>query len=168
LVRAFSRQAGRCVSKLTADERLIAGRTWGFHMADTPISITVRTQSELLTLRHLLSRSLQQRGCSAGDVQAVVLAAHEAAKNGLRFSGDRPVDVTLRFEGDQIAVCVADSGPGFEHDHWRGTLPDVRQTSGRGLHLMHGLMDCVDVVVEPAGCVVRMAKRLRLAPATGR
>ena len=130
-------------------------------MADTPISTKICASGDLLALRHVLARSLERRGCSAGDIQAVVLAAHEAAKNGLRFSGERPVYVTVHFQPDQVAVCVADAGTGFDHDRWRGdVLPDVQQTNGRGLHLMHGLMDCVEVVVQPLGCIVRMTRRL--------
>ena len=136
-------------------------------MADTPISTTIHAQGDLLALRRFLWRSLERRGCPSGDIHAVVLAAHEAAKNGLRFSGERPVYVTVHFYPDQVAVCVADTGEGFEYEVWRRRdLPNVQETSGRGLHLMHGLMDRVDVSVQPLGCVVRMAKRLSLEPTT--
>lgn len=136
-------------------------------MADTPISTTIHAAADLPALRRLLWRSLEQRGCQADDAEAVVLAAHEAAMNALRFSAAAPVYITVHTRPDRIVVCVADAGAGFDHDRWRQqALPDGQQTGGRGLHLMHGLMDRVDVVVQPLGCVVRMAKRLSLEAAT--
>jgi anti-sigma regulatory factor (Ser/Thr protein kinase) len=133
-------------------------------MAEPPISTTVHAPDDLLALRQLLSAELERRRCSQADSEAVILATHEAAKNGLRFSGERPVYITLHFHPDRLLVCVADSGQGFDLGR-RNALPSVHRSSGRGLHLMEQLMDDVTVSLPPLGCLVRMGKRLQLEPA---
>lgn len=135
-------------------------------MAEPPISTTIHAPDDLLALRCLLSAQLERRGCSQTDSEAVILATHEAAVNGLRFSGERPVYITLHFHPDRLLVCVADSGQGFDLGRRRrNALPSVHRPSGRGLHLMEQLMDDVAVSVPPLGCLVRMGKHLRLEPA---
>jgi anti-sigma regulatory factor (Ser/Thr protein kinase) len=135
-------------------------------MAEPPISTTIHAPDDLLALRWLLSAQLEQRGCSQADSEAVVLATHEAAMNGLRFSGERPVYITVHFHPDRLLVCVADSGQGFDYGRWRRkALPGVHQLGGRGLQLMDQLMDDVTVSVPSLGCLVRMGKRLHLEPA---
>ena len=135
-------------------------------MAEPPISTTVHAADDLFALRHLLSAQLERRSCPQADSEAVILATHEAAMNGLRFSGERPVYITLHFHPGRLLVCVADSGPGFDLGRRRrNALPGVHRPSGRGLHLMEQLMDDVTVSLPPLGCLVRMEKRLRLEPA---
>jgi anti-sigma regulatory factor (Ser/Thr protein kinase) len=135
-------------------------------MAYPLLSTTIHAQGDLLALRRMLRARLEQRGCSAGDAQAVILAAHEATMNGLRFSAERPVYVTVHLHLDRAVVCVADSGEGFDHrSQPHGQLPDAERSSGRGLHIIDCLMDRLDVVVQPLGCVVRMEKRIELAAA---
>ena len=109
---------------------------------------------------------LERWGCPEDDSEAVILATDEAAMNGLRFSGERPVYTTRGLPPDRLLVCVADSGPGFDLGRRRrNALPGVHRPSGRGLHLMEQLMDDVSVSVPPLGCLVRMGKRLQLEPA---
>jgi len=132
-------------------------------MAAEPTSTTVHSLGDLVALRRFLWRELERRGCSQNDGEAVILAAHEAAKNGLRYSGERPVYITLHFALDRVVVCVADCGQGFDYSRWQGSPPPgAHRPSGRGLHLMQQLMDQVEVAGQPFGCVVRMRKRLAL------
>ena len=133
-------------------------------MAEPPVSTTVHAPDDLLALRHLLSAQLERWSCPQADSEAVILATHEAAMNGLRFSGERPVYITVHFHPDRLLVCVADSGQGFDLGR-RNVLPGVDRSSGRGLHLMEQLMDDVTVSLPPLGCLVRMGKRLQLEPA---
>jgi anti-sigma regulatory factor (Ser/Thr protein kinase) len=135
-------------------------------MPEPPFSTTVHAPDDLLALRRLLSAQLERRSCPQADSEAVILATHEAAMNGLRFSGERPVYITVHFHPDRLLVCVADSGQGFDLGRRRrNALPSVHRPSGRGLHLMEQLMDDVTVSVPPLGCLVRMGKRLQLKPA---
>ena len=133
-------------------------------MVEGPISTTLHSLEDLPAARCLLATELERRGCPESDLQDIVLATHEAAKNGLRFSGERPVYVTLHLQEDRVTVCVADHGEGFDCSRCQPSLlPDPQQSHGRGLHLMHELMDTVEVARQPLGCVVRMSRRLALA-----
>lgn len=130
-------------------------------MVETPISTTVHSLEDLPAARHLLARELERCGCPKSELCDIILATHEAAKNGLRFSGERPVYVTAHLCDDRITVCVADCGAGFEPGRCQPALcPDPQQSHGRGLHLMCELMDAVEVDRRPLGCVVRMSRRL--------
>jgi anti-sigma regulatory factor (Ser/Thr protein kinase) len=134
-------------------------------MAQSLLSTTIHTQADLLALRRMLLARLERRVCSAGDVVAILLATHEATMNGLRFSRERPVFVSVHLYLDRAVVCVADGGSGFD---CRPTPPalllDDERSSGRDRHLMGSLMDRLDVVVGPFWLVVRMERHLRLAP----
>jgi len=93
------------------------------------------------------------------DVTAdVVLAIQEAAKNAVRASAGEAVVVTLWLDGGSIWVRVRDHGSGLER---RGSprCPSVWRTHGRGLCLMHALMDGV-VVERSQGTRVTMHRTL--------
>jgi len=61
----------------------------------------------------------------------IILATHEAAKNGLRFSGERPVYVTAHLCDDRISVCVADCRAGLGRGRRQPALPAAFQRSQR-------------------------------------
>jgi len=93
---------------------------------------------------------LQVRAYLAGnhvpdDVAAdIVLALQEATKNAVRASSGSAVTVTLWIDRGAVWVRVSDHGKGLLR---RGSprCPSVWQTHGRGLCLMHALMDTVDI-----------------------
>ena len=79
------------------------------------------------------------------DVTAdVVLAIQEATKNAVRASSGETVVVTVWLRGGSVWVRVRDHGSGLLR---RGSprCPSVWLTHGRGLCLMHALMDGVEV-----------------------
>jgi anti-sigma regulatory factor (Ser/Thr protein kinase) len=87
----------------------------------------------------------------SNDIQ---VACHEASSNamehGYRFR-DAMIDVDAEFDGEDVRVTIAD------HGHWREKRDSDR---GRGLDLIRGLMDEVEVVAGEDGTTVRMRKRL--------
>jgi serine phosphatase RsbU (regulator of sigma subunit)/anti-sigma regulatory factor (Ser/Thr protein kinase)/PAS domain-containing protein len=100
------------------------------------------------------------------DVSAeVILAASEAAGNavrhGRRTDGRSEIRIRLALEGSRVAVTVVDDGQGFagtvDGDH---ALPDRFASGGRGLFLMHELMDEVAITPSPEGTTVAMTRRL--------
>jgi anti-sigma regulatory factor (Ser/Thr protein kinase) len=128
------------------------------------IDMTVASAEELRTARYLIAEELHDFGVSAEDLEDLLLAIHEAAKNGLQCS-EGPVQISLSEQDHEIEVSVLDPGRGFDHDALRcAVAPDGGDPCGRGLPLMHGLMDEVVVQILPNGCLVRMAKRLGPAP----
>ena len=80
-----------------------------------------------------------------GDVDAVVLAAHEAMVNAHRHAGG-VTRATAGFDGRAVVVKVTDAGPGFRIPTSRGEVPDVDAERGRGLFLIQELADDVHVM----------------------
>jgi anti-sigma regulatory factor (Ser/Thr protein kinase) len=64
--------------------------------------------------------------------------------------------VTIALVDNEVEVTVRDSGS------WR---PPSSAQGGRGLHLMHGLMDGVDMDTGPNGTIVRLRRRVGVATA---
>jgi len=81
------------------------------------------------------------------DVFDVVLCMEEACKNAIRFSGsERDIDVTLGVSRADVHLVIRDHGSGFEPrpvdvSH----KPDPFEQHGRGLFLLHALMDDVRI-----------------------
>ncbi len=116
------------------------------------------------TLRASLARHLAQNDVPRPAADDVLLAADEAYINAFMHSGDieGEVDVRAEVRAGRILVEISDGGCGFELgsvDVW--SRPDPFKTHGRGLFLIHHLMD--DVKVRPGdaqgrGTCVRMVK----------
>ena len=122
-------------------------------------------------------QSLAQNDVPRPAADDVLLAADEAYINAFMHSGDieGEVDVRAEVRAGRVLVEISDGGCGFELgsvDVW--SRPDPFKTHGRGLFLIHHLMD--DVKVRPGdahgrGTCVRMVKDFQprsspAAPAT--
>ena len=92
----------------------------------------------------------------------VVLCMQEVCKNAIRFSGtDRDIDVTVGVSSTHVHLVIRDHGAGFEPRPVDvSSQPDPFVQHGRGLFLLHSLMD--DVRIERDGGAVVIA-RLRIA-----
>jgi anti-sigma regulatory factor (Ser/Thr protein kinase) len=109
---------------------------------------------ELRRLRSTLSRWLEVAGASTDDSQAIQLACHEACSNaiehGYRF-GDAELEVEAELCDGEVVISIQDHGSWREH----------RDTNrGRGLPLIEGLMDSVEVSPGEEGTTVEMRRRL--------
>ena len=107
--------------------------------------------------------------------QSVALAVREALINAITHGNASneakrvvveisPVDD----DGPGLAICVRDSGPGFDPDR----VPDCRspehalEPHGRGLFLIRSVMDALVLQRAPGGGMrVLMIKRLQATPA---
>jgi PAS domain S-box-containing protein len=90
----------------------------------------------LAALRRMLRRWLMEMGVARDEAAAIVMASNEAWQNAIEHGhGFAPLPVSVRFEreDDQIVVTVRDAGG-------RGQPPGDPDR-GRGIELMHGLMD---------------------------
>jgi GAF domain-containing protein/anti-sigma regulatory factor (Ser/Thr protein kinase) len=107
-------------------------------------------------VRDYLSLFLHDRG----TVEQIVLCLEEACTNSIRHSGARDdIELALWFEGAELNVLVRDTGKGFDVAAFDPEIPpDVTADGGRGLFLMHHLMDDVHVSSD-GGTEVRMLKR---------
>jgi serine phosphatase RsbU (regulator of sigma subunit)/anti-sigma regulatory factor (Ser/Thr protein kinase) len=106
-------------------------------------------------LRRLLSRWLDEAGASRTDIDDIVLAGAEAAANAIEHAyGLAPgvVELSARATEDGgVKVAIRDFG------NWR---PPRGTHRGRGLQLMEGLTDDVEVVRSDEGTTIELSRRL--------
>lgn len=114
--------------------------------------------SQLAPVRRALRGWLDQCDLPPTTVQNVLVAAGEACANAIEH-GHRHTpgeDVRLRAEAlvDTLRVTVADSG------RWRVPQRGRNTHRGRGISLMHALMQEVTVAPGPSGTTVDMQMRI--------
>jgi PAS domain S-box-containing protein len=108
----------------------------------------------LADLRRRLGRFLHAAGASQLEQFEITLTVSEAAGNAIEHAygpGDATFDVEASLDAGELVATVRDRGSWRER---RGTH------RGRGLNIIEGLMDLVEVSTEQGGTVVRMRKRL--------
>jgi serine phosphatase RsbU (regulator of sigma subunit)/anti-sigma regulatory factor (Ser/Thr protein kinase) len=106
-------------------------------------------------LRYTLRRWLGQSQIDPAEIFDLTVAATEAFANAVEHAygaGDAAIEVEARVDGDVVRMMVRDWG------QWREQRGQHR---GRGIALMRGLMDEVDVTSGPDGTTVRMWRRVR-------
>ena len=100
----------------------------------------------------------------------VVLAVNEAAANAARYGrrneGRSELRVRCALHGTTVEISVADDGGGFDTETIaeHATLPDRYASGGRGLFLMHELMDGVTFDPTPNGTVVKLTRAIPELP----
>lgn len=108
-------------------------------------------------------------GLTEDEMDAFRVALSEAFSNavchGSPLGPRNRVHLRCEADGSRLSVQITDEGGGFVPT--RIALPDFDEwkTSGRGLFLMHELVDQVDFELVPGGTRVRLVKYL---PATER
>jgi anti-sigma regulatory factor (Ser/Thr protein kinase) len=107
-------------------------------------------------LRRRLGRFLTAAGASDDASYELILTICEAAGNAIEHAygpGDEVFEVEVELDGGTVIASVRDNGT------WR-ERPDRRDHRGRGLRIIEGLMDEVELVKNPSGTLVRMRRRL--------
>jgi serine phosphatase RsbU (regulator of sigma subunit)/anti-sigma regulatory factor (Ser/Thr protein kinase) len=106
-------------------------------------------------MRRLLARWLDEAGATAAEIDDLALASAEAAANAIEHAyGLAPGVVELRAcgsDGGVVTVSVTDFG------NWRAPRGTHR---GRGLLLMEGLTDGVEVIRRDEGTTVELSRRI--------
>ena len=105
--------------------------------------------ARLRDLRHALAAWLERVGITGRDRDAVVLATHEAAANGIQHAAAR---VTVRGVRDEEKLLVVVSNTG----RWRGRPRDETRSGGSGLTVIRGLMSHLDINVGEGRTTLRM------------
>jgi anti-sigma regulatory factor (Ser/Thr protein kinase) len=120
---------------------------------------TLQEDPALLSeLRIRLRRYLAPPAVPVEVATDVILSLHEAAKNALRAGGRRPVEIVVWTEDELVWACVRDHGAAGFPATGSSRRPPAWQTHGRGLFLMHSLMDSVEIDSSD-GVTVFMSKR---------
>jgi PAS domain S-box-containing protein len=124
-------------------------------VASESIRFTLPAEPESLPgLRRRLARFLHAAGADDSETYEITLTVCEAAGNAIEHAygpGDATFEVEARLDARELVATVSD------HGHWRERRGAHR---GRGLNIIEGLMDDVEVSTEPDGTVVRMRRRL--------
>ena len=135
------------------DVALIAVRTEAALARHLRLTLPAEPGS-LVTIRRRLARFLNGAGASDMEAYEITLAISEAAGNAIEHAygpGDATFDIEAELVEDDVVACVRDQG------EWRESRDDHR---GRGLKIIRGTMDSVDVSREEDGTVVHMRRRL--------
>ena len=134
------------VALLAVRPRPVAGEAIRFSLPAEPES--------LADLRRRLGRFLHAAGASEVELYEITLTISEAAGNAIEHAygpGDATFAVEASVDADEVVATVRDNGSWRER---RGSH------HGRGLSIIEGLMDRVEVSTEEGGTVVRMRRRL--------
>jgi serine phosphatase RsbU (regulator of sigma subunit)/anti-sigma regulatory factor (Ser/Thr protein kinase) len=122
---------------------------------ETVLEVTLPARPSVVAgLRSTLGRWLTDAGAGEEDLFDVTLSTSEAATNAVEHAyGAREATFSVRCEreGRDVTVTVTDDG------RWRTVRP---RGGGRGLEIMRGLMDSVEIDSTERGTVVTMTKRL--------
>ena len=137
------------------------------------VKLRIGSRREFLDSVHSLSEHLIELvGFAADDSYWMVTAVREAVTNAVVHGNkEQPgtnVDVSFELGDNCIRITVTDEGDGFDPDG----LPDpvsaehLMDASGRGVFLMHQLMDDVQYEFpERGGTTLTMMKQVRAAGA---
>jgi anti-sigma regulatory factor (Ser/Thr protein kinase)/putative methionine-R-sulfoxide reductase with GAF domain len=107
-------------------------------------------------MRRLLARWLDEAGATRTDVDDLALASAEAAANAIEHAyGLAPgvVEVRAWTQNGGVKVAIRDFGS------WRAPRGEHR---GRGLLLMEGLTDEVEVIRSEEGTTIELSRKLRV------
>jgi serine/threonine-protein kinase RsbW len=120
-----------------------------------------RDTSGIPVARRVLRTALLSLGLERGCADDIEIAMSEACANVLLHVGvEDAFQVSASIDRDQCLLEVADQGPGFKPGAPPAS-PDPEAEHGRGLLLMHSLMDGLDFETPPeGGTVARLRKRL--------
>jgi serine phosphatase RsbU (regulator of sigma subunit)/anti-sigma regulatory factor (Ser/Thr protein kinase) len=108
----------------------------------------------LAAVRQLLRRWLETRGASADEIYDIVVACQEACANAVEHAyrpGRHSFDLDATYDGGRVRVTVRDGG------QWR---PPRGTHRGRGVMMMRGLMDSVDIEHTDEGTTVVLERML--------
>ncbi len=108
----------------------------------------------LANVRRVLRRWLETRGASADEIYDIVVACQEACANAVEHAyrpGHHTFDLCATYDAGRVRLTVRDRG------RWR---PPRGSHRGRGMMMMRGLMDVVDIDHTEDGTTVVLERAL--------
>jgi anti-sigma regulatory factor (Ser/Thr protein kinase) len=155
------------VSKAPGNQSKARGA--GPRRVDKELRVSLTRASEVAGFRRDLRAMLRGTRLAGADREAVVLAATEAVENALLACRERvcTVEAAVSLVAGYVCVEIRDAGDGFGGVCVEPAgLAGETDEHGRGLHLMHELMESLELVPRSQGTLVRMTKRLGLCDST--
>lgn len=129
------------------------------------VSLSLRLPRDRLSVpvvRHLCRHALKEVGVVPQVASDVELALAEACGNVLKHSGPGDAyEVSITIGPVLCEIRVTDIGRGFDYESLTGEMAGTDAEGGRGIALMHALMDQVRFTSEPErGTIVHLVKQL--------
>jgi anti-sigma regulatory factor (Ser/Thr protein kinase) len=105
---------------------------------------------------------LLAQGCEPGEARDCELALVEACNNAIQYihpsKRSCPVIVEARCKKAHVELRVVDQTPGFDWPR-QFALPSPESEHGRGLYLIHSLMDSTEYLRTPLGNTLVLRKQ---------
>jgi serine/threonine-protein kinase RsbW len=130
------------------------------------VAVCLPQDAESVSLiRAVVRNALQSFRVMPECVDDICLALSEACTNVIDHAGEDEYEVRLEVDEWRCAISVKNMGHGFDAEALRDVMPDVASPRGRGVAIMHALMDRVEFSSAPQkGTVVRLDKQLDIEP----
>lgn len=116
-------------------------------------------------IRILVGDALVRLGVVEACVDDIRLALSEACTNVLEHAAaEDEYEVRLQVDDEVCQISVSDTGQQhLDADALAGIMPDTSSASGRGVAIMHAVMDHVAFTSQPeVGTIVHLVKRIEL------
>jgi anti-sigma regulatory factor (Ser/Thr protein kinase) len=111
----------------------------------------------LRDFRQRLASWLEAAGVTEEERDAIRLAVHEAATNGIQNAA-KPVTIVGRVEPDLILIEVLSAG------RWGAQERELSDERGRGLAIMRALVSDVEILLEEERIILRLRMIRSQAP----
>ena len=127
-----------------------------------------RDEATIPMARHIARDAMREVGVTADCSSDIEVALTEAASNVVKHSGPGDeYEVRVTLSGQHCMIRVVDTGRGFDAELLASLGSDLSAERGRGMELMHALVDQVTFESKPeAGTIVNLEKRLALRDAS--
>ena len=127
------------------------------------VSVCLPKEAETVSLiRSVVKHALETFGVASDCVDDIALALSEACNNVVDHAEpDDEYEVRLQVDEDHCSISVRNTGEGFDAAGLIDVMPNPRSPRGRGVAIMHAVMDQVAFLSEPeAGTIVHLTKVL--------
>lgn len=117
-------------------------------------------------IRGVVSEALVTLGVASDCVDDIRLALSEACTNVIEHAAaDDEYEVRLQVDDERCEISVANTGEHFDASGLDGIMPSAASSGGRGVAIMHAVMNQVAFTSEPEiGTIVHLVKSLDLEP----
>jgi serine/threonine-protein kinase RsbW len=131
------------------------------------LAICLPREAETVMLaRTAIAETLLTFGVDTGCVDDIRLALSEACTNVIDHAGsDDEYEIQIHVDQDNCAIDVRNTGSGFDAAALEGVQPDPLSARGRGVAIMHAVMDHVGFhSEEESGTIVHLVRSLQFRP----
>jgi serine/threonine-protein kinase RsbW len=131
------------------------------------VALCLPQEAESVTvIRAVITAALRTLGVTDECVEDIRLALTEACTNVIEHAApDDEYEVQLQVDDSTCQIRVKNTGTGVDFGQLDGVMADTESEAGRGVAIMHAVMDRVDFTVESeTGTIVSLVKDLTLEP----